>query len=1001
MQVVTKPMDWPSHIHRASLNSFGFGGANAHVILESIDSYLPLYQQTRIHKLKTNPTQFRVLPFSAASDISLQAQVCGIAQRLSDGEDYAFEDLCHTLANRRSRLSHKGYVLTSEALNKGDFTCGKIVTPEKAIPCLPIALVFTGQGAQWAQMGKELIEQSAIFRGTIHELDSILAALPEAPSWSLYDTIIEPSSTSSVNKVTHSQPLCTAIQIGLIRMLGSWHVGATAVVGHSSGEIAAAYTSGLLSAAQAIVIAYYRGYVVGNASSRGVMLAAGTSYEVAEQLIEDLGLQKEVGVACVNSPESVTISGSASGIDLIIAQLKKRNLFARQLVTGERAYHSHMMREIGANYERLMARTLPTVSGPLPEHTAVTQHIKWYSSVAKHGENLTTFSRIAGSRILPRYWRDNLESPVQFNAAVKNILATGNYHFVEIGPHSALQLPLKQICAASSLSEQQFAYSSTLLRGKDSNECLKRLAGELYLHGHEVDFLSVNETGISKENQHIARLADLPPYKWNYSELLWAEPRSSVELRKREYVRHELLGAKSLAGNGIEHSWRNILKLHEIPWLGDHKLESQIVFPATGYLAMAMEAILQLKHIANRPDLKSMFTFRNVNIMAVLVVRMNEDDTEICTTMHASKLSTASVSDIWFDFSISSIRSGTPTQHCIGSINIELVPSIIPTTVNVDASNYQTWTMEKWYAQLESEGLCFGPHFQSLTSMQTDKERKRPDALSTTRLKQRVKKDLSASYDGTFYPVHPITLDSCLQAAIFGETRGVMSNVRVWLPVFITECRITPPSDDQIGAEAYIHSTAWSTGPNTKRTNITLQDKTGNVVVSISNARLHLYTGKTIDEEEGNTSRHPCLRVVWKPDVSRLDASSQPSLARYMEKYYTEHAHAFENRDMAYKACLLDLIGHKNPKFRLLELGSSCHCSSDSFMDSLHGQSDFPRCQNWHAGSFDQSNNLTVSQDRDSSNSEKLMAKDASYDVLLMTNVSFGPLFLWGQTDSG
>ncbi|EPS35535.1 hypothetical protein H072_11029 [Dactylellina haptotyla CBS 200.50] len=185
-------------------------------------------------------------------------------------------------------------------------------------------------------------------------MDSILQELPHAPKWSLKDILCEPKATSRVTDPKYSQPACTAIQIALVLLLESWGIMPEAVVGHSSGEIAAAFAAGFISLAQAITIAYYRGYVVDGNAFDGAMIAAGLSEEEADSMIEELHLVGQIRVACINSPTSVTISGDNSAIDIILQELQKKNLFGRKLQTQGRAYHSHHMLQFGDKYEELL-----------------------------------------------------------------------------------------------------------------------------------------------------------------------------------------------------------------------------------------------------------------------------------------------------------------------------------------------------------------------------------------------------------------------------------------------------------------------------------------------------------------------------------------------------------------------------------------------------------------------------------------------------------------------
>lgn len=580
MEIVTKTCAWPTTLHRASINSFGYGGANAHAILESVDNFLPGYNEARQRRAIADPTKTFILPFSASTRQSLEARIVDLAKRIHEGQRYDLGDLCYTLADRRSNLAEKGFLLASEASIRNEVALEKLNTLQQAQPLLKFCFVFTGQGAQWPQMGRELVDKSPEFAKTIEYLDSILRILPEAPSWTIKEALLEPAATSKVGDAAFSQPLCTAIQLGIINLLRSWNIKPAVVVGHSSGEIAAACAAGLLTEAQAIVVAFYRGYAVSKVISDGSMLAVGMSADAAETVIDEQGLKEDVCVACVNSPESVTLSGLARGIDQLMDHLKRKGLFARKLTTSGRAYHSSFMAEIGAEYEDLVSKALsglkmPNLEKPEPATAHDEAPVRFFSSVGGASDALACFTRDTTSMLRPGYWRKNLEKPVQFNTAVKNLIATESYHLIEIGPHSALQLPIQQIRAFLGVAETGLPYNPTLLRGKDADVCMKTLAGNLYLIGHCLNFQAVNDMNTLKsQGVGPAILHDLPPYHWTYGPLLWKEPRSSVELRNRKHVRHELLGSEAVATNGIERSWRNILKPAEVPWLQDHLVET-------------------------------------------------------------------------------------------------------------------------------------------------------------------------------------------------------------------------------------------------------------------------------------------------------------------------------------------------------------------------------------------------------------------------------------------
>jgi acyl transferase domain-containing protein len=948
MEIVQKSTPWPSSLLRASVNSFGYGGANAHTILESFDQTAKKYNMPSISKQAPDSQKEFIVPVSGSSIKSLEARVDGIGARLQQGIFYDYDNLCYTMSKRRTKLSNLGYILSKPSTGAADFTAKSLVQSAETFQSLPLAYVFTGQGAQWAQMGKELLEDNLVFSETIGDLDDVLMSLEHAPSWTLREALLEPPNSSLVSQAEYSQPLCTAVQIALVKLLTSWGLNATAVVGHSSGEIAAAYAAGLLSEAQAITIAYYRGYAVSQCKTNGQMVAAGIFVDESHEIISSLDLQEDVVVACVNSPESVTISGALDGVGKVVAELSVRNKFAKVVQTGGRAYHSPSMLDIGSEYERLMSNALAVMPRPksMPKNAPVVQ---FFCRVGKHGETLDQFDRSNTFYLKPQYWRRNLESPVQFKQAVTNLAQSLPYHMVEIGPHPAMSGAVKNIKSSLEKMGPNTAYCTTLSRGRDASSCMKALAGSLFFAGYDLDFMAVNS--ITSSAASLSVIHDLPPYKWTYDDLLWSESRSSIEMRNRPFVRHELLGAPILTGNGVESVWRNQFKLEEVPWIADHKLESQIVFPGAGYLAMAIEAITRLKKdeidLGSRPKI----SFREVSISAALVLEETDNDLEMFTTIAPTKLTRSSASDRWYDFTISSVKGQRTNSHCSGSICIEKVAEITP-SVRVDDSNFDEFNMKPWYEKLATEGLDFGPHFQTIKSLRTDKDRVIPNAVSTTPMVEYVARPESKTGAGAIFVMHPLVIDALLQAATFGATAGKLTSLRAHLPIFIGSMELRPPTMSQINQIARIDTQSHTTGFTPKSISASLsvdQD----ILINMNGVRLSEYTGKSIAGHAED--KNPCLRVVWKPDITRFDTKNIAALDGYIKSFLESHSKFEDSLLVGRVGAVLDLAEHKNARLNVFELDTYHNNRTEDWLEILGSQTGFPLSKSWSVGSFDQS----------------------------------------------
>ncbi|KAI0103903.1 putative polyketide synthase [Nemania sp. FL0031] len=1022
MKVLNDSEPWPRALQRASINSFGYGGANGHVILESVDSYLNEAPQEATITVNGNGLNGNtpltngdghdhgrtlVLPFSAASAKSLDIrhqQVSDIVQESKVVGKGGLESLALGLGKRASNLGLRGFALATAQEKPLLVESEKVASSTQP---LPFAFVFTGQGAQYAGMAKELLQHNQSFLASIRELDRFLKDLPAkyAPDWTLEQAILDPPATSKVNDITRSQPLCTAIQIALVQLLRSWGVRPTAVIGHSSGEIAAAYAAGLLTEVQAMIAAYFRGYVVGQMQTQGAMMAAGVTVAEANNLISDLGLG-EVRVACFNAPENVTLSGSIQNIQVLKAELDKQNKFARTLQTGGRAYHSHMMTEVGNLYEQLVAPYFASGKTSTQDKEDLGVTCTMYSTVGHSPENLHV-DAVDRFTNMASYFRQNLEQPVQFSAVLAKMITNNKFHLVEIGPHSALKGPAQQIRSMAKRDKDSVPYSPTLVRKEDADFCLKKLAGDLFIHGHNLDWEAVN--GLTHESAGRWNAVELPPYPWDYSkELPWHEPRASVDIRNRRHVRHELLGTQTAAGNGIDWSWRNIVRLSEMPWLVDHKLDQQVVLPGSAYIAIAIEAltqILDLKEKLVAAGEAMAFEGRSINISAPFTVRDDNDaqseHTELHTTMCRRKISTASSSNDWFEFNVSSWVSGHTTLHCTGSIRVvEPRPSgSMQEGVLIPAEGYEAWSMGRWYEKSREEGLNFGPHFQSLTSLHTDGNRVCADAIATTQLRPP-----STKSAGMYYAVHPITLDACFQAAIMGGTAGNLSTLRAFVPVFIAECRVDIPPHSQEEAlpeDCKIHTHVEKTGFSTRKVDCTLRLPDGTPAIDVKGLRMSLYTGKAPAQQPAGGSldslflqRHPCLSIIWKPDVSRL-AAADPETGAALRKYTSEFA-AGKSIDMQDSerlltvGALLDLAGHGNPRMRVLELGQGCQCISQQCMPILGKDTAFPRCRAWELGQVSDEGETKIVID----NADK--QKPQPFDVIIVPHLPTAQK-IWSQ----
>ncbi|KAL4972373.1 thiolase-like protein [Aspergillus desertorum] len=489
---------------RASVNGFGFGGSNGHAILESFHAAEATSKPTKPDK----STSIVSTPFvfSAQSERSLISMLQNFKIYLETHSSEAdLRSIAYTLQYRRSLLSLRTAIM---ALDKDDLQSKlqKVLssssgTPAGVKPTLQydtprILGIFTGQGAQWTGMFQSLLNISPRAREIICSLEHSLATLPreqDRPSWRISDELMESQTTSRISEAAVSQPLCTAVQILLVDMLRSAGVQLHAVVGHSSGEIAAAYAAGFITAADAIRIAYYRGLCArlagGRNEQRGAMIATGLSPTEAHKLCDSPQFHGRLDVAALNSPASVVLSGDVDALHEVNLRLIEEKKHA-QFLNVDTAYHSHHMLPCAEPYlEALKSCAIRPAEG--------SQTI-WLSSVFPG----RIMSPANSAQLSSEYWVANMTGPVYFTDALSTTLtnpACGPFDLsLEVGPHPALRSAVLQNMQEAGLGDAKLPYIGALARGQNDLLTFAEALGKIWAHcphsTNTIDFARYDQT---------------------------------------------------------------------------------------------------------------------------------------------------------------------------------------------------------------------------------------------------------------------------------------------------------------------------------------------------------------------------------------------------------------------------------------------------------------------------------------------------------------------------
>lgn len=539
-------------------------------------------------------------------------------------------------------------------------------------------------------------------------------------------------------------------------------------------------------------------------------------------------LLPNVNIACENSPSSVTISGDTDQVTSVVNNIRasQQNVLTKVLKV-DKAYHSPHMVEVGESYLHLLEGLVLPRPFRKPFFSSVT------GKLFDEGDMLDL-----------RYWQKNLESPVLFNSAVSCLLkhpVGKNPIFVEVGPHSALAGPLRQILAHNSSSAP---YAGLMLRQQSCVESFLSAIGTLFTLNIRIDYRALIPGRY---------LPGLPPYPWHHPNTYWHEPRVVREWRHRQYAYHDLLGVRLTESTDFEPAWRNILHLDNAPWLRDHVINSDIVFPFAGYIGLIGEAIRQAGSAEDG------FRLRHILVKTALVLHEG-DPTELITTFRRQRL-TSSLEGDWWEFTVTSHNGHTWTRHCSGEV---ATPSKILALPDTQPTLPRKIPSQKWYRAMSKVGLHFGPHFQSLNDIRTATT---CDQLATAKVRN------NRQGDENNYHVHPAVIDSALQLLCCAETYGLSRKYRKLLPTVVESMSLSRCSRDV----NVLVSAASTTGGGIVGNGMCVVDDT--VVIQMSGVCLSPLEDV---KDRGPEDCHAAARHTWGPHIDFMDLRGliKPTLDR-------------------------------------------------------------------------------------------------------------------------
>ncbi|KAL4936458.1 hypothetical protein BDV06DRAFT_233408 [Aspergillus oleicola] len=764
VEIPTSLREWPSvagnGCRRASVNSFGFGGTNAHVILESPDRAVTASANGITNGLSQTLLTTPII-LSAMSDHSLAEAIRSTRDFLIENPTMDLENLAWNLQTKRSQFPLRvAFSGTTHDTILGQMTAlieqndqskqSAVGTRFRSKASPRILAIFTGQGAQWATMGRELLLRSEVFSSTIQSLDDSLQQLRDPPSWSIRDELLKEDSLSRLGEAEIAQPLCTAVQIALLDLAAVANITPDAAIGHSSGEIAAAYASGAITARDAVRIAYYRGVHTklarGASGQKGAMMAVGVSFEEAEKFCSRSEFIGRINVAAANSPSSVTLAGDQDAISEAKAKFDAEGNFARALKV-DKAYHSPHMFPCSEPYRESLRAC--GVSVQKPADSCI-----WYSSVHRRLMNDENEVYV----LKADYWVDNMVSPVLFTHALGEVFRNQQPFdlALEFGPHSALKGPVLQ--TAKEILSDALPYQGMLTRGLNDMDAFSTALGSIWsqIGLPPSSFNAYRRTMTNSKGWTPRFLSNLPGYQWDHRQSFWHESRISKNYRFGKHPRHDLLGRPSNENTALNMKWRNILRLEDLPWLRGHRVQGEPIFPAAAYIVMALEASKQLV----RDQKIAMLELLDIRLVASIDLEEDsrvgrEIQFTIKTTTNIDKHRETNVLEADFAcYSCVDHHLDTWEENVSGRVRVILDDSeswSLPKR-SIEEHSLANVNISSFYDVMDEIGLNYSGLFRGLTSIR----RKMGFAAATAALSE----DNEHSSD---MMIHPALLDSCFQ----------------------------------------------------------------------------------------------------------------------------------------------------------------------------------------------------------------------------------------------
>ena len=812
--IPTAPLPWPVAATRriAGVSSFGFSGTNAHLIVEEPPA-------AAAGAAAADRAQ-HVLTISARTPEAL-AQLAGDFERVLTAGSDALADVCFTANTGRSHFAHRLAVAGTSAAEvaaalaeyRGSGQAGRLVhgvangaeTPQ-------VVFLFTGQGAQYAGMGRRLYETEPSFRRTIDHCGEVLRDVLPHP----LTAVLFPQSDDDarwIDETTYTQPALFAIEYALAQLWRSWGIEPAAVIGHSVGELVAACVAGVMPVEDGLRLIATRARLMQERTAPGEMLSAlGNGAAVRAAVARHAG---QASIAAENGPDLLVVSGTPEAIRAIAAELESARVKLQRLATS-RAFHSPLMEPMLDEFEEAAAR------------------------ITYQAPRLPLISNLTGELAGPTdigsgYWRRHVRGTVAFQHGIEALRRRGHRNFLEIGPTPALLGMARRF-----VEDRDALWLPSLRRGRDDWETLLASAGQLYVHGAPLNWRGVDA-------EFARRKVTVPghPFErrryWMAVRPAGAAARTALPAGDESAAVHPLLGSRLESPLDVV-LFRNTLGTAPLPYLAEHRVFGSLVFPATGYLEMAAAAAAALgegTRVVEELIISEALTIPETGgrVIQVVLTSKSEGDAAIQVFSRASEGHAAE----WRLHASATVRTAGAAEAMVS----ERLQDVRRRVVATAPTQYELF---------EASGIEYGPAFRSIAELW----RGSFEALG------RIQLPAETRVEG--YTLHPALLDSCFHVLLAGlaDPAAAFSAGHFYLPVGVGRLRVLRP----IAAAAWSHARLRpvdGAAPESITADLVLFDENGDTVAIVEALTAKRTTAAALKGATQRARTDWLYEVGWQP----------------------------------------------------------------------------------------------------------------------------------------